>query len=112
MTVIVGCNTQDFYIDLGQCLTEKGVIMYGAYWCPHCVDQKNVFGKAFNKIKYVECDPRGKDTQVELCTQMKIEEYPTWIFADGERISGLQQPEVLAGKAGCSLPTVQEANPS
>ena len=29
---------------LAQCLTAKGVKMYGAYWCSHCQNQKKAFG--------------------------------------------------------------------
>lgn len=40
---------------LAQCLTEKGMKMYGASWCPHCKAQKELFGAAFAKVDYVEC---------------------------------------------------------
>jgi len=34
-----------FYDEFAQCLTDKGVKMYGAYWCPHCQAQKALFEK-------------------------------------------------------------------
>lgn len=86
---------------MAQCLTEKGAKMYGAFWCPHCADQKKLFGENFQFITYIECDPRGEDAQTELCAQNNITSYPTWIFADGERSVGTQPPEILAQKAGC-----------
>jgi hypothetical protein len=30
-----------------QCLEGKQVKMYAAYWCPHCFDQKEMFGSSF-----------------------------------------------------------------
>lgn len=53
--------------------------MYGAYWCTHCFDQKQRFGKrGFDLIEYVECDPHGKLSQSKLCRQKRIPGYPTW----------------------------------
>jgi glutaredoxin len=86
---------------LAQCLTEKGTVMYGAFWCPHCAKTKKAFGPAFKHIKYVECDPRGENEQSELCLEKNIEGYDTWEFASGERVVGEPTFEVLAEKSGC-----------
>lgn len=92
------------YDQLAQCLTDKGVKFYGAYWCPHCAEQKRVFGNSMRNISYVECGlPNNQQGQTQACADAKIESYPTWIFADGARLSGEQQPSALAEKAGCSL---------
>ena len=81
--------------------------MYGAYWCAHCYDQKQRFGKnAFGKIQYVECDRYGADSQFKLCRQKRIPGYPTWEI-DGELYPGeieLQELERLADQAGKSTP--------
>ncbi|PSB04437.1 vitamin K epoxide reductase family protein [Merismopedia glauca] len=67
-------------IELAKYLKAKGVKMYGAFWCPHCHEQKEVFGKqAFSEINYVECaDPKEPRRQLEVCQKAKIESYPTW----------------------------------
>lgn len=82
-----------------QCLTDKGVIMYGAYWCPHCQRQKQLFGESFSKINYVECTQ-----EVQRCQEQKINGYPTWIFADGSRIEGEATFKNLAEKSSCQAP--------
>src|SRR5208282_2697580 len=41
------------------CLADRGVRMYGAYWCPHCVEQKQEFGASFEYAPYVECGVKG-----------------------------------------------------
>ena len=28
-----------------KCLASKDVVVYGAYWCPHCQNQKKLFGE-------------------------------------------------------------------
>jgi len=87
--------------EFAQCLTDKGVKMWGAYWCPSCKNQKDLFGSSFEKVKYIECSLPGGQAQTEECTEAGITGYPTWEFADGSRISGETSLEVLAEKSQC-----------
>ena len=74
--------------------------MYGAYWCPHCHTQQELFGKeAFTAITYIECDPRGKDAQPDLCKAANIKAYPTWEIR-GKYYTGRQSLEKLAILSG------------
>jgi len=79
-----------------KCLTEKGVVMYGAYWCSHCQRQKKLFGDSFKYVTYVECT---KD--VKKCQEKKIKAYPTWIFKNGERIKREATFAELAKRTTC-----------
>ena len=92
---------------LANCLAEKGVKEYGAFWCPNCAKQKKMFGSAYGilieKGVYVECDPKGDNPQSELCIEKNVQKYPDWEFADGTRVVGVMDLDVLAGKAGCAL---------
>ncbi len=38
------------YDGFAKCMASKQVKMYGAYWCPHCVEQKEIFGKSFRYV--------------------------------------------------------------
>lgn len=67
-----------FEAGLADHLTQTGAKMYGAYWCPHCEDQKTMFGAAVSRIPYVECDPKGEKAQPQLCQAKQIQGYPTW----------------------------------
>lgn len=87
-----------------QCLKAKGARMYGAWWCPHCADQKEMFGLAFRYVNYTECSPEGLKTMNDTCKQAGIKGYPTWQFADGSRVEGPQSLKVLGEKTGCKLP--------
>ncbi|NJN73664.1 MAG: vitamin K epoxide reductase family protein [Limnothrix sp. RL_2_0] len=83
-------------ISLAEHLTEIGAIKYGAYWCPHCYEQKQLFGpEAFSKINYIECAEGGKDPQPDLCTAANLEGFPTWDI-NGERYSGTQSLQKLS----------------
>lgn len=90
--------------DFARCLKTKGAKMYGAWWCPHCADQKEMFGFAFQYVNYTECSPEGQRTMNETCKRAGIKGYPTWQFADGSRVEGPQPLNVLAEKTGCKLP--------
>ncbi|PSF32953.1 hypothetical protein C7H19_21025 [Aphanothece hegewaldii CCALA 016] len=83
-------------IALAQHLKQVGAKMYGAFWCPHCHDQKQLFGKeAVAQINYIECDPRGKDPKPELCQAAKIQGFPSWEIK-GKFYQGTQSLEQLA----------------
>ena len=84
-----------------QCLKDKGAVFYGAFWCPHCQDQKKLFGTAKRFLPYVECSTPNGNGQQQICVDKKIEGYPLWEFVDGERVSGLMSLEKLAEKTGC-----------
>lgn len=97
-----GCGEQQKdYTILAQCLTEKGVKMYGAVWCSHCQRQKKAFGEAFKYITYIECDPKTDLESAKICLNDKVESYPTWRFADGTELIGEQDVEQLGLRVGC-----------
>jgi hypothetical protein len=87
-----------------KCLTDAGTVMYGAYWCPHCLNQKEAFGDAWDYVNYVECSLPNRAGSTQVCTDAGIESYPTWEFADGSRQSGEVPLTTLAELTGCVLP--------
>lgn len=70
------------YDNFAKCLTEKGVKMYGAYWCSHCQNQKKAFGDSFKYVTYIECADPNSQGQLEVCTKAGITGYPTWEFSE------------------------------
>ncbi|MFN9176388.1 MAG: vitamin K epoxide reductase family protein [Synechocystis sp.] len=89
-------------IELAQHLTDKGVLNYGAFWCPHCYEQKQLLGKeAFEKVTYIECDPAGKNPQTQACVDAGIQSFPTWKI-NGEMMPGVKTPAELAELTGYS----------
>lgn len=92
------------YDGLAQCLKDKGAVFYGAFWCRHCQAQKKMFGNSEKLLPYVECSNPDGQSQTQICIDKEINQYPTWEFADGSRVTGEQQPSVLAEKTGCALP--------
>lgn len=91
------------YDVLAVCLKERGVTFYGAFWCPHCAEQKKLFGASAKLLPYVECSTPNAQGQLETCRLKNIEGYPTWEFADGSRINRTMTPAELAEKTSCPL---------
>jgi hypothetical protein len=89
-----------------RCLTERGVKMYGAWWCPHCVEQKEKFGASFKYVPYVECGIKGETHgQSQVCRDENVKHYPTWQFPPtGERVERIFSLQELSDRTGCSLP--------
>ena len=73
---------------LAEHLTEEGVLFYGASWCPHCQEQKRLFGASAERLPYIECSPAGANTpQAPSCSRAGIQSYPTWVI-NGTTIAG------------------------
>ena len=82
-------------------LTESGAIFYGASWCPHCQEQKAMFGASQRRLPYVECSPGGpRAPSAPSCTRAGVQSYPTWVFANGSRVTSLLSLEELAIQVG------------
>jgi thiol-disulfide isomerase/thioredoxin len=73
---------------LAEHLTEEGVLFYGASWCPHCQEQKRLFGASARRLPYVECSPAGPNApQAPSCNIAGVQSYPTWVI-NGRKIVG------------------------
>ena len=85
---------------LAEHLTGSGAVMYSAYWCPHCHEQKELFGKeASDKLKVVECAADGQNNQADLCRSKGLQGFPSWEI-NGSIESGVASLETLAERSG------------
>jgi uncharacterized membrane protein/glutaredoxin len=77
-------------------LVKTDAKFYGASWCPHCSEQKELFGPSSKRVPYIECSPGGsRAPQAQICNDAGIKTYPTWII-NGQRYSGTQSLDSLA----------------
>ena len=90
------------YDALAMCLSDKGMSMYGAYWCPHCANQKEMFGSSFKYVSYIECDPKGDNANPQLCQEKGVEGYPTWIY-EGQKYEGEMTLQKISDISGCNI---------
>src|SRR5204863_8256089 len=82
---------------LARCLSRGGTTYYRTSWCPHCRAQEELLGDAMRYIDEVDC------TAPRACIAARVHSFPTWIFPDGSRLSGLALPAQLASRSGCPL---------
>jgi hypothetical protein len=81
-------------------LRAEGALFYGAWWCPACFQQKNLFGKqAGNALPYVECDDEGGGGR-DRCQAAGIRAFPTWEMEGRPRLEGVQTLEQLKAWSG------------
>lgn len=73
---------------LAEHLTDQGAVFYGASWCPHCQEQKRLFGASAGRLPYIECSPAGPNApQLPSCSRAGVNTYPTWVI-DGRTFVG------------------------
>ena len=93
------------YDSFAQCLAAKQAKMYGLYWCPHCADQKAMFGASFRYVPYVECAIKGSPKELAPeCKVAGVTLFPSWQFGMDPPHEGVLSLQVLSQKTGCSLP--------
>ena len=77
-------------------LNENDIKMYSAYWCPHCHDQKQLFGKeAVKELTIFECAKDGKNNNYEFCITKDIKGFPSWEI-NNQIYSGVKELKELA----------------
>jgi Zn ribbon nucleic-acid-binding protein len=87
-------------IELAKYLQRNDISVAGAFWCPHCRRQRELFGQqAWAMIPYRECATQGY--QHQTCPS-QVAGYPTWLRGrKGEVVASGELPlAVLAEKVG------------
>jgi uncharacterized membrane protein len=110
-------------LEVSRAITAKGGRMFGAYWCSHCIDQKETLGReamaapvgvapAGSGIPYVECDADGANSEFYACKAEGIRGYPTWQVG-GKLFTGEKTLDELAEiAAGRGKPDAPRPPPS
>lgn len=105
LTLLTACGQRDTTNDaFAQCIADSGTKFYGAFWCPHCQDQKAEFGDSKSLLPYVECDPNGAGYDAVACKENDVTSYPTWVFGDGTKKTGVLTFDELSEATSCALP--------
>ena len=60
-----------------------------------------MFGPSQDRLPYVECSPGGpRGATASACLSAGVRTYPTWVFADGARVSAVMSLKDLAERVG------------
>ena len=85
-------------------LRDSDARFYGAYWCPVCREQKDMFEASAHRLPYVECTPNGRTGALNFaCVANEVSDYPTWVI-DGRRLVGVISVDQLARTSGFEWP--------
>lgn len=92
---------------LAKAIADSGAIFYGADWCPFCTAQKGKFGEGFSELPFVEVT-NPNHTLNAIGAANNITQLPTWVFADGTRVTGVLEIEELLSYTGVTIPQGEE----
>jgi len=84
-------------------LAASGTKFWGAAWCPFCTQQKELFADAAYYLPFVEATNPDRSLTADA-QAAGISSFPTWIFPDGTRATGVQSLEALSSRTGIPLP--------
>ena len=96
-------------VAFAKALKDRGVIFYGAIWCPFCNEQKQLFQDGAQFLPFVEVTKPDR-TPNATGTANNISTYPTWEFPGGTKVTGVQTLQQLSTLANVPIPT--SSNPS
>ena len=107
--VVAEGEPADDLVAFAKALTDSGTRYFGAAWCPHCTDQKELFQDGGKFLPFIEVtNPDHTPNQIGI--DEGITEYPTWEFPDGSRLTGEQTLQTLSQRSGVAIP--QSSTPS
>ena len=87
--------------NFGDCLAQSDITMYGSDTCGSCIAQKEILGKYFASVKYVNCAFNSSE-----CREKGIRGVPTWII--GEKfLPGRKTIAEIEELTGCNLTKIQ-----
>ena len=92
------------YDEFATCVADSGATFWGAFWCPHCKEQKALFGSSARLLPYIECSTPDGRGQTQECKDANIEGYPTWDFVGSDRLARTLSLDELSEITGCPLP--------
>lgn len=88
-------------------LETAGVIFYGAHWCPACTEQKELFQDGKDNLPFIEVtNPDRSIGQIGI--DNSITAYPTWVFPDTSRETGVLTLQQLSDRSGVAIPTSED----
>ena len=102
-------------VAFAQALTASGTRFFGASWCPPCTSQKEQFEDGADFLPFIEVTNldspvtlnavgRGEDLTLNP-TGVPVNNFPTWEFPDGSRLTGEQSLETISQRSGVAIPS-------
>jgi cyclophilin family peptidyl-prolyl cis-trans isomerase len=93
-------------VGFAQALATSGATFYGAAWGEESTAQKELFEDGGQFLPFVEVTNPDR-TPNAVGEAEEIENYPTWVFADGSRLEGVQSLQTLSERTGVAIPVAE-----
>ncbi len=106
--VAEGENANDL-VAFAKALKQAGVRFFGADWCPFCNQQKGLFKEGAQYLPFVEVTNADRSLNA-TGTSENITTYPTWEFANAQRVTGVQTLAQLSQLSGIAIPQSSQPN--
>jgi cyclophilin family peptidyl-prolyl cis-trans isomerase len=91
-------------VEFAKALQQGGVRFFGADWCPVCNEQKKLFEDGAQFLPFIEMTNPDRTRNATAISE-NVTQYPTWEFANGTRVTGLQTLQQLSTLSGIAIPT-------
>lgn len=88
----------EFQAALAKHLRDIGAVLYWSTTCPHCAEQKRLFGDAVKYLRTVECM-----AEYRVCVEKGISAVPTWEIGRRQYV-GVRPLDELAQLSGYTGP--------
>ncbi|MEQ1828272.1 MAG: peptidylprolyl isomerase, partial [Pirellula sp.] len=90
-------------VEFAKALQQGGVRFFGADWCPVCNEQKKLFEDGYQFLPFIEMTNPDRTRNATAISE-NVTQYPTWEFANGSRVTGLQTLQQLSTLSGIAIP--------
>ena len=85
-------------------LAAGGAALYGAVWDAATTEQKDLFQDGATHLTFTDVTNLDR-TDKPIVTELNITEKPTWIFTNGQRLTGVRSLSEIATASGIAIPT-------
>lgn len=90
-------------VAFAQALADAGVEFYGAAWSADTTQQRELFEDGGQFLPFTEVtNPNRTPNQAAMANDITI--YPTWVFPDDTRLTGVQTLQTIAQRSGVAIP--------
>ena len=90
-------TTDQDLVAFAKALTSAGVKLYGTAWSPDTTSQKQLFQDGGQFLPFVEVSNADR-TAYQVAIDNNITTFPTWVFPDNSRLTGIQTLDTIAAR--------------
>ena len=94
-------------VQFAEDLAAAGVIFYGANWCPACTEQKELFEDGKDNLPFIEVTNPDRSAG-QIAIDNNVTAYPTWVFPDNTRATGVLTLQQLSDRANVAIPQSED----